>query len=85
MSDYKHVTAQTEGGHLMKTRMQIHNPDTVELSLNITMTVGDWRRFSQQLAENAHRTTYPLWKVREHIHDAVKQLAETVEQEAEME
>ena len=51
----------------MKAKFKIENPETVEMSLTITMPVSDWKRLNAQLA-----TDYPAWKVGRAISDMVE-------------
>lgn len=42
----------------MKAVILISNPDSVELELNLTMTLHDWKRLRAQLVGD-----YPSWKM----------------------
>ena len=40
----------------MKTKMQVTYPDSVELTLTMTMDLGTWKKLKKQLSDE-----YPAW------------------------
>jgi hypothetical protein len=51
---------------VITTEMQVVNPDSVNLSLTITMSLGEWKQLRDQLAR-----TYPSWRLAETIGETV--------------
>lgn len=45
---------------------KVCDPDNVQMTLTVTMSIGDWKSLSQQLA-----STYPSWKLNDAIRDFV--------------
>lgn len=52
----------------MKTQFAIENPDSVLMTLKITMTGGEWKRLQAQLD-----SAYPSWKLSSAISEMVRQ------------
>lgn len=50
----------------MKTSLKVQNPDSIEMTLTVTMTLGDWKTLQRQLA-----TPWPAWKLGEAINNMV--------------
>ncbi len=46
----------------MKTRFQAENPETIEMTLTVTMPLAAWRKLREQLGEG-----YPGWELRSAI------------------
>lgn len=47
------------------------------VAITITMPLSEWQRMEAQL--NGH--AYPLWKIRDVIHDAVSSMAQQIDKE----
>lgn len=62
----------------MKITGQLNNQEDMELTLNITMTMKEWRELKQSLPEK-----YPHWKLGSAITEAVSMVGETVYKEIE--
>jgi len=52
----------------MKTHMKATDPNKMEFTLEITMTLKDWRELDDQLS-----TAYPSWELASRITDMVQQ------------
>lgn len=48
----------------MKSTLRVENPDSIEMTLNLTMTLGEWKRLSEQLETGEHPGSSPGWDVR---------------------
>ena len=54
----------------MKIEGHILNPNEIEYSLTITMTIEQWERFLESI-EN--KSDYPAWKIVPAINDAIRE------------
>lgn len=52
----------------MKTRLFVENPDSIEMTLKVTMTVKDWCALRDQLSDS-----WPSWKLTASINDLLSQ------------
>lgn len=50
----------------MKQRMRATEPDTIDLTLEVTMSLREWRQFQKQL-----NGSYPSWRFSEAIGEMV--------------
>lgn len=46
---------------------KVCDPDNVQMTLTVTMSIGDWKRLTQQLPGG----NYPSWKLNDAIRDFV--------------
>jgi len=58
----------------MKSSMQVNNPETIELSMTITMPLEHWTRLAKQLGElpSDHWISYPVSDLRSKIQELSK-------------
>lgn len=52
---------------MIKTLIKIDNPNKVELTMEITMSLELWKEFSERINEG-----YPGWKVKDRINNLVE-------------
>lgn len=57
----------------MKFEMDIKNPDEVEVSLNITMKMKEWKHLKNQL-----QSSYPSWKLSSIIGQVIERIEKTI-------
>ena len=57
----------------MKASYRLTNPEEVEATLELTMPIRDWLKLREQIAEGSGFSSYPGWKLKEHIDGLVKQ------------
>ncbi len=50
----------------MKARMTVINPDKIEATLSITMTIKDWKELRETMSNK-----YPAWHLRSAITDLI--------------
>lgn len=51
----------------MKSKLFVEKPNEIEMTLQITMPLGDWRKLKNQLG-----TGYPVWRLSEEITFMIK-------------
>lgn len=65
----------------MKASMKVSNQiEDVEMSLTLTMSVGDWRRILDQ----SNVSSYPSWKVRDIIRRAISEVTTHIDKMVEV-
>jgi hypothetical protein len=47
----------------VRAEFALKNPDALEATLTLTMTMGEWRRLLSQIVEAGVDVRYPAWKV----------------------
>lgn len=57
----------------MKTQFRIENPDELQMTLTVTMSLRDWKIQRDQL-----QTSYPSWKLSGAITDMVSAATKTL-------
>ena len=58
----------------MKTKFKLENPDEMDATLTVTMSLGDWKRLSGQLS-----TAWPSSKLEYAIADVLRKAQRTFE------
>lgn len=53
----------------MKARIHIDNPDAAEVTITLSMTLGQWKQVLSELGDG-----YPAWKVKAVIQDAIQKV-----------
>jgi hypothetical protein len=56
----------------MKARFELKEPDKMEATLSVTMTLENWKELKEQLSDK-----YPAWQFGGFISDMVRQAEET--------
>jgi hypothetical protein len=56
----------------MKATYKITDPDSVEATLTITMTIGAWKKLREQIGKGSESMSYPNFRVRDLIHDLIQ-------------
>lgn len=64
----------------MKSRFMVENPDDIEMTMKITMTVGDWTKLRDQLQQK-----YPSWRLSGMITNLLSQARKVFYEEHETE
>lgn len=69
----------------MKATYKLTDPDSVEATMTITMTLGNWKKLRDKLAAQPNAMSYPNFKLRDVIDDLVKKAQERFETEGDIE
>jgi hypothetical protein len=69
----------------MKATYKLTDPDSVEATLTVTMTLGNWKKIRQQLYHAKAALAYPNFKVREAIDDMIGKAENVFETEGAIE
>lgn len=66
-------TAPGQEGKTVKGEIEVEHPDAVQITLTLTMALGDWKRIREQI-----QSAYPGWLLGNLIRDAVRKIEERV-------
>lgn len=55
----------------MKLMMEVTKPDSVDVTMTITMSLEAWKRLKGQLDESKMSQGYPMWDLRDQIRSLV--------------
>lgn len=56
----------------ISSRFKVENPDSIVMTLTMSMTVKEWTELRDQLSQNGS-AAWPAWQVQAHITDLIAQ------------